>query len=221
MPRPSSGTRKEAAFVVLSVCVITIFSIFILAAAKIGRELKARIVVFWAILLTTALAILSLLYLTVLVAYYRPLSRHGSTAVLTFILGVAWAVATVAEIMDPNNTFPSRKARVQQSGHVGESELNFRARVALSGITAFLLLVLALFGGLRVLGITGTGTGRGAGERDMEMRSQVTTTTTTPSPEPSPSEQPSATSRRSAIMGALARVGIIKDRTATMERAIP
>lgn len=51
MPRPSSGTRKEAAFVVLSVCVITIFSIFILAAAKIGRELKARIVVFWCVLL--------------------------------------------------------------------------------------------------------------------------------------------------------------------------
>lgn len=46
-PSPSSGTRKEAALVVSSICVVTIFSIFVLAAAKIARELKAGIVVFW------------------------------------------------------------------------------------------------------------------------------------------------------------------------------
>jgi len=33
--------------VVSSICVVTIFSIFVLAAAKIARELKAGIVVFW------------------------------------------------------------------------------------------------------------------------------------------------------------------------------
>ena len=99
---------------------------------------------------------------------------------------------------------------------MGESELNFHARVGLSGATAILLLVMALMGGLRVLGITRTR--RGSGERDMEMPPR---TTPTPSPEPSPSEQPSAASRRSVIMGALARVGIVKDRTMTTERAVP
>jgi hypothetical protein len=45
-PRPP-GTRKEALFVAVVICVLTIFTIFILAAAKIARELKAQIVVFW------------------------------------------------------------------------------------------------------------------------------------------------------------------------------
>jgi len=153
----------------------------------------------------------------VLIAYYRPLSRHGSTAVVTFALGVAWAVATVAEVMDPNNTFPSRKARVEHSGRKGESELNFRARVGLSGVTSFLLLVVALLGGLRVLGITGrTDRSGGGAPRDVEMRRPSYATPPLP-----PSEQPSAAPRRSAIMAALARVGIVKDRTTTTERAIP
>ncbi|KAA8900003.1 hypothetical protein FN846DRAFT_909421 [Sphaerosporella brunnea] len=213
MPRPPPGspTRKEALFGVLLVCVITIFCIFILAAAKIARELKSEIPVFWAILYTTALAILSLLYLTVLVAYYRPLSVHASTFAVNFVLGVAWAIAVVAELMDPNNVFPSRMEHVQKEGRKGESERLFHARVALSGVVGLLLLVMSLVGSMRVLGIIGHSRPRVRGRDSFELEGRDRGNPS--SPEPAPRNQ-------NTIRLVLARVGIVKDRSTATTSAV-
>ncbi|KAF8540079.1 hypothetical protein BDD12DRAFT_804839 [Trichophaea hybrida] len=213
-------TRKEPLFVILIICVVTIFSIFVLAAVKVTREIRAEILVFWAILFTAALAVLSLLYLTVLIAYYTQLPENGSTFI-HFCLGVAWAIALVAESLDPNNTWPSKLREVERNGKHGESMVNFKARIALTGITAFLLLAMSLVGGLRVLGINfhdwreqDRWTGQAASV-ELAGRSRVVYT---PSRATSQTQVPSAP--KSPIMVILERVGIMKDRSSTNERAV-
>jgi hypothetical protein len=166
-----------------------------------------------AIIYTAALAILSLLYLTVLVAYYTQLPDNGCVCI-HFCLGVAWAIALVAESLDPNNTWPSKLRKVKQSGRHGESNLNFKARITLTGITAFLLLAMALCGGLRVLGINchdwrEQDRWTGPSVELAARRSRVAYT-----------EQPTPPSPRSPIMAVLTKVGIIKDRTTISERAV-
>jgi hypothetical protein len=151
-----------------------------------------------------------LLYLTVLVAYYPPLSVHGSTSAINFILGVAWAIALVAEVVDPNNTFPSRQHRVAEEGRQGESKNNFQARLGLSGATSLLLLIMALAGSLKVLGIVGHARRRSPSPQEVELRETGGDAAAAP---PSPPQ-------RSSIMVVLSRVGIVKDRSTTTTNAV-
>jgi hypothetical protein len=156
------------------------------------------------------LAIISLLYLTVLVAYYPPLSVHGSTSAINFVLGVAWAIALVAEVVDPNNTFPSREHRVAEEGRQGESKNNFRARLGLSGATSLMLLLMAMAGSLGVLGIVGHRR-RSPSPQEVELRERggdANGAAAAPPPQ------------RSSIMVVLSRVGIVKDRSTTTTSAV-
>lgn len=179
-----------------------------------------------AILYTVALAIASLLYLTVLAGYYRVLAIHGTTSIVTFLLGVAWAMALAAEALDPNNTFPSNIARMDESGMKGESGLNFRARVGLSGVTSFLLLVISLAGGLRVMGIWG----KVPGWMQRDDSSLVEMAVPLPAyrlqeqqqeqQEEEQQQEEQQPQGRSPIMVALARVGIVKNRETVTVRGV-
>lgn len=177
-----------------------------------------------AILYTTALAILSLLYLTIFVAYYKPLAKHASTFAVNFSLGVAWAVALIAEVLDPNNTWPNELSKFTYPGHEGESVHNYRARVALSGITASMLLTMSLAGGLRVLGIGGGGNSRQRqdweSEGSIEMGEGRVPTPIESQREESPRPPQQQQGQRNTFMLVLARVGIFKNRSVVSERSV-
>lgn len=138
-------SRKEPVFGILVICVTCVLFVFCLAAFKIIHELQASIVVFWAIVYTTALCIPSLIYSTIVIAYYPQVSRQGICHIINFVLSVAWMIAAAVQLVDPNNIIAGRPH--------GESNRGFRARIILSGTAAGLWLVLALWGGLGILGV--------------------------------------------------------------------
>ena len=144
-----------------------------------------------AIVYTVAVAIVSLLYLTLLAAYFSLLWRHATTAVLAFVLAVSWAVALAAQALDPNNTFPARRARG------GERDAAFRARVVLSAVSALLLFVLALGSALGTMGIWRRAPLLPAVEMAPPRGRRVELVEAAP---------------RSPFMSVLARVGIVKSR---------
>lgn len=108
---------------------------------------------------------------------------------------------------------------------------NYRARVALSGITAGMLLIMSLVGGLRMLGIGGGGGESNNGGQRQDWESQegsiemeegriptpVESRREESSRQPQPQRQQG---QRNTFMLVLARVGIIKDRSVVSERGV-
>ncbi|KAL7273376.1 hypothetical protein RUND412_003777 [Rhizina undulata] len=157
---PPRGTRKDPLFVILLITSIIVLTIFCLCASKVAKELKVPVRVFWAVLYTIALSVVTCCYQTVYVAYYvdwslpsQPSETHSRegcsceafmvTLVFNFTLGIAWILAVVAQLFDPNDT------DMNDTNRGLESSGAFKGRVAGSGVVAIGMLSMAIVSSLR------------------------------------------------------------------------
>ncbi|KAI5778686.1 hypothetical protein EDC01DRAFT_731543 [Geopyxis carbonaria] len=206
MPRPS---RTDTTFVLLALCTGLVLCIFCLAASKVAREAAVGVHIFWAIVFTLSLCIISLLYFTLLITFYPALIPTVGALITNFALGVAWAIALVAEIVDPNNIIASKRRKG------GEALVLFRVRVALSGCVSVGLLAMTLVAGVKAMRWGGVG----RDEWELRRRSELPEDTEADSvvvveegSSRAGGTEEAASGGGGGMRGVLVRVGILKQR---------